>query len=470
MDEYFEASLAPLIKDFARLPNKDGLDHDGDIIFYGDKIYRGITPLGANTLLQCFDTGTICELYNRRLIPKTTIASFELPGYSFLLEHEKIKNVSYAFEWSFSMIRDAALMVLDVFELLSSHGFGLKDGHPYNILFNKNRPVWVDITSFIESQPNNFWAITEFFYTILQPLELISKNPVLARERLKNNIYMPFQVDVYLNLAIKFGLKKQHRFPALLRRYEKLFANYIAKGDLSKGIEIMRKKINELNLVPGHSMWSEYQDNWIDADKNVIVSGDRIRFLKIANIISSLPIKSVVEFGANQGMFPAILAENSNIEKIVAIDDDEYAVDTMYNLLSKKRLSDNCVNKIFPMVGNFCGNIYPHVINFESLFDRTKCDAVVALALTHHLLLSQRVKIENMFQRFSLFTNRFIFIEFMPLGLYEGIHQPPPTPSWYTEEYFTKTMEKFFRILIRIQLEKNRILFVGELISGAQKN
>ena len=45
----------------------------------------------------------------------------------------------------------------------------------------------------------------------------------------------------------------------------------------------------------------------------------------------------------------------------------------------------------------------------ENLIARIKSDAVAALAMTHHLLLSQRMQIENMFERFSRFTNRFIY-------------------------------------------------------------
>ena len=149
-----------------------------------------------------------------------------------------------------------------------------------------------------------------------------------------------------------------------------------------------------------------------------------------------------------------MIAENSRIEKIVAIDNDEQAVDTMYKLLSQRRLSDNCVRKIFPMVANFMQ---------DESFDRTRCDAVVALALTHHLLLSQHMEIKWMFQNFSRYTNRFILVEFMPLGLWDGVHDPLPVPPWYTEEYFVENMQKFFRVLMRLELDTNRILFVGEL-------
>ena len=164
-----------------------------------------------------------------------------------------------------------------------------------------------------------------------------------------------------------------------------------------------------------------------------------------------------MELAANQGMLSAMIAENPDVEKIVAIDYDELAVDIMYKLLSQRRLSDNCVRKIFPAVADFTK------MATDTLPERACGDAVIALAMTHHLLLSQRMRAENMFEIFSRFTKRFIFVEFMPLGLWDGVHEPPPVPDWYTEEFFVKSMEKHFKILMRMQLGVNRILFVGEL-------
>ena len=175
-------------------------------------------------------------------------------------------------------------------------------------------------------------------------------------------------------------------------------------------------------------------------------------------MVMSLPIKSVVELAANQGMLSAMIAENPAVEKIVAIDYDEMAVDTMYKLLSQRRLSDNCVRKIFPAVADFT-----KMAN-DTLPERACGDALIALAMTHHLALSQHMRFDNIFATFRRFTKRFIFVEFMPLVLWwSGALVLPSVPQWYTEENFIASMEKHFKVLMRMQLDVNRILFVGEL-------
>lgn len=463
--DIFKESMVPLIPELVKRPNKDGLDLDGDVILYGDNFYRGITPAGADCMIKLFDTGVIAELQHRELIPKTDLVPFEFPGYVFILQHEKIQNVSYAHEWSFSMFQDAALVALDVFEVLTANGFRSKDAHPGNVLFKNNRPVWVDLTSFIEKDSmKELMTVIQFFNDFLLPLELMAENPSLARATIK--IDEPLLLEkIKLYLTNKFGFKRKRYFQFVLQRYVKIFERFILETDNEKifrNIDAMRRRIKKLRLN-WRSMWSEYHHDWVDDTKTVILSESTMRFLKIANIISSLPIKSVVEFAANQGMFSAIIAENPRVEKIVAIDNDEQAVDTMYKLLSQRRLSDNCVRKIFPIVASFNSNACPGSLEHDSLSDRTRADAVVALALTHHLLLSQHVPIGRMFQNFSRYTKRFIFVEFMPLGLWDGVHEPYPTPQWYTEEYFVQNMQKFFRVLMRLNLDTNRILFVGEL-------
>ena len=69
-------------------------------------------------MATAFNSGLFAELNQKKLIPYTQVVPHEFPGFSFILQHEKIKNVSYGYEWSFTMLKDAALLVLDVLEVL----------------------------------------------------------------------------------------------------------------------------------------------------------------------------------------------------------------------------------------------------------------------------------------------------------------------------------------------------------------
>jgi hypothetical protein len=49
----------------------------------------------------------------------------------------------------------------------------------------------------------------------------------------------------------------------------------------------------------------------------------------------------------------------------------------------------------------------------------------------------------------------------MPLGLHNGI-SAPPLPDWYNIENFSAEFSRFFKIIEICNLEKNRILFIGQ--------
>ena len=270
----FEESKVPLIPELVKYLNFYGLDRNGKVFHYGDNFYRAITQEGSVNIATALNNGLIAELMSRRLIPYTQVAPYELDGYKFILQHEKIKHISGAHEWSFSMMQDAALMQLDVLEVLLKHGFSSQDSHTGNIMFKDNRPVWVDISSFILHNDIGYWAIEEFFHGVYQPLELMSMNMPMARERLRNWI-MNWKEAVKLNLSVKFGLKRQKYFPSLMRRYEKLFRRQGAEKDKTKivrGIENWRAKIKKLKFQ-NVTQWSTYQSNWVTADRHVAIHG-----------------------------------------------------------------------------------------------------------------------------------------------------------------------------------------------------
>ena len=65
-----------------------------------------------------------------------------------MLEHERVPVVSYPYEWSFAMLREAAALQLDVLRAALDEGMSLKDGTAYNVQFVGSRPTFIDVGSF----------------------------------------------------------------------------------------------------------------------------------------------------------------------------------------------------------------------------------------------------------------------------------------------------------------------------------
>jgi hypothetical protein len=95
-----------------------------------------------------------------------------------------------------------------------------------------------------------------------------------------------------------------------------------------------------------------------------------------------------------------------------------------------------------------------------------KSDLVISLAVTHHLILGQNYSLDAIFTNIFSFTTQYAIIEFMPLGLYsKRLHSGPPVPEWYCEDWFVTTLIDYGEIKKRVELEKNRILYLVEATS-----
>jgi hypothetical protein len=92
-----------------------------------------------------------------------------------VLEHEVIPFVSYPYEWTFGMLRDAALLQLELVRRGLPAGMILKDASPYNVQWRGAQPTFADIGSFEPARDGEPWAgYRQFCMLYLFPLMLQS--------------------------------------------------------------------------------------------------------------------------------------------------------------------------------------------------------------------------------------------------------------------------------------------------------
>jgi hypothetical protein len=95
--------------------------------------------------------------------------------------------------------------------------------------------------------------------------------------------------------------------------------------------------------------------------------------------------------------------------------------------------------------------------------ERFASQCVMALAVTHHLVLTQGFNIDSIISTIRSYTTRYAIIEFMPKGLWDG-KNAPPFPAWYTREWFMDHLRKQFTIEWEEQTEENRITFFCNIL------
>lgn len=470
------------------------VDDCGTLFTWENRLFRAINHEAVETVKDMFQSGLMKELIDNRLFPGTWITDYGIDGYGLVVEHERISPIIYPFEWSFTMLKDAALTILKINVIARKYGYQTKDCHGYNICFDNTNPLFVDLGSFerVDKHYKGWIAYEEFLRFYYYPLRIWSHgNYYFARralfgcslnDMLSHSSYFLYRVPLLrllnsdlLNVLAFFWVKVRVitmnpiKVFALLKKLKlnpiKVF--FMVKERNLRGLNLndfaslqivhfasLLKKVQKVSLKRYKTSWGGYHGEYYDTAGQL---RQNPRFERIVSIIKMYKINSVLELAGNQGVFSGLLLAQSNIEKVIGTDYDERAIDIMYCQAKKRKI------KIVPAVFDF---IFPmtNYFNNRAPYERFKADAVIALAVTHHLVLSQKLSLDYVFKILQMYTNRYIFIEFMPLGLYNG-KNVPEVPSWYSLDWFKEAFEKHFNTILVEKLEENRILFVGELIS-----
>ena len=111
------------------------------------------------------------------------------PPRAAVLEHERIPFVSYPYEWTFAMLRDAALLQLELLRRALDEDLMLKDSSSYNVQWRGARPVFIDVGSFERLRPGEPWAgYRQFCMLYLNPLLLQAYKGIDFRPWLRGSL------------------------------------------------------------------------------------------------------------------------------------------------------------------------------------------------------------------------------------------------------------------------------------------
>ncbi len=469
----------------SQIEMNEGLNIDpvGFLFRYDGRLFRAINNSHKEGIQFLFSSGAIKELNEADLIPFTQISDIKLEGFDLVLEHKKIETVTFSTEWSFEMLREAARLIINVNRVLFQYDFETKDAHNHNVVFDGYTPKYVDIGSFHRRKNQKYWECKDEFYRIfLYPLKIWSSgNSQFARKSLSDvaGYMLRYEYSLYKHPLLRIFpislITKISYFLEVLRNLSKFDLNTIfivKKPELKRKILKFIHKVSLSGLLPHNDVdldyltskidkikrphfttkWGDYHAN-VDKDEQFKVGG---RFEIVIKLIKDYNIQEVLEIGGNQGLLSIELKKF--VDKVICSDYDEVAVDNMF--LNAKRLKTN----IIPALLDIMHPIYLSLYYAQKLKPqiRFKSQATLALALSHHLILGQKVPIDVMFQTFIEYTKEYLFVEFMPNGIDKS-----PNPEWYTLEWFRECFKKYFELILEKPSVENRsrILLFGKLKS-----
>lgn len=446
-------------------------DPSGFLFRQNGIIYRQINTIYKNNYTRFIDSGLYKSLVDDRLlIPHEEVSLDCAPSDKAykVIKPEPIPFISYPYEWCFSQLKNAALITLEIQRRALDRGMSLKDSSAYNIQFKNGKPLFIDTLSFEEFREGLPWvAYKQFCQHFLAPLALMSYIDV------RLNQLMRIYVDgVALDLAnallpfrarLSFGLLAHVLFHSKAQKYFTANGRSQPKGKMPRLsfmglLDSLESAINKMNSKDRHSQWGKYYE-----DTNYSAEAFQHKRQVVSDFLAKINPKIVWDLGANTGVFSRIASDKGVYA--VSFDNDHAAIEKSYARCVKEKEAN-----ILPLLLDLI-NPSPGIgwDNYErmSLFERGPADAVFALALIHHLAISNNIPLNKIVHFFKNICASLI-IEFIPksdsqaqrlLSSREDIFPD------YTREVFEHEFKSSFIIKESVRLkDSQRILYLMERI------
>lgn len=431
--------------------------------------YRQVNKLFQEDFDYFISSGCYNELSSTELIIPHEVINENLTGDAncyLTLKPEQLTFVSYPYEWSFDMLKDAALLTLTILKKALDKGMILKDATPYNIQFHKGKMIFIDSLSFEKYQEEKPWAAyRQFCESFLGPLLLMHYRNIPVQQLM---LSWPDGIPLPV-LQSLLPAKSKFSFHTYLHIH--LNAKYTnnPKQESGKKILFSRKKLNhlidsleilihKLRLPVQASTWSSYYEeaaerkNYLDEKKKIITA-----WLPITDHLST-----AADLGSNNGTFALLLAERQMAT--LACDFDSFCINELYHHVKRQKKKN-----IIPLVMDLSNPSPANGFNNKerlSFLQRCKVDLVLALALIHHLAISKNIPFDKLAELFEQITNRYLIIEFVPKTddkVKLLLQNRKDIFLNYTAEDFEKHFESSFHIKAKAMIaDSGRTLYLME--------
>lgn len=436
-------------------------------------LYRQVNHCFKDDYDSLIGTGLFHSLVNEGILIPHAEVNLELAATADaykVLQPELIEYISYPYEWSFSQLKDAALLTLQLQKTALGYDMSLKDCSAYNIQFHQGKPVFIDTLSFERCREGEPWvAYRQFCQHFLAPLALMSRVDIRFSQLLR--IYLDgIPLDLASSLLpvssrCKLGLLLHLHLHA---RSQKYFAG--------KKMRPSRRPVNKKTLLglADHLestvrklIWKLPKSTWIDYYKssNYVSESFQHKAALVDEFLKEIHPRPgrVLDLGANTGFFSRISSAQGM--STLSLDMDAACVERNYQECIRHQET-----KILPLLMDLTnpssGLGWKHEER-ASWMSRGTFDAVFALALIHHLAIANNIPF-SMCAEFCSQLSRFLIVEFVPkadsqvqilLSTRKDIFPD------YTQDEFERIFGQYFVIVRATKMEQTeRVLYLMKRI------
>jgi hypothetical protein len=403
-----------------------------------------------------------------------------------VLKPEVIPFISYPYEWSFGMLKDAGLMQLRIQRCALKHGMTLKDASAYNTQFYKGKAIFIDTLSFERYREGEPWvAYRQFCQHFLAPLALMGYKDIrlgkLSRVHLDGipldlaSSLLPWRTWLVPSLLFHIHLhawsQKRYADQGIKEDKEEKKAPQFSRTSFLGLLDGLKSGIRRLKWNPMKTDWANYYQETSDYTDEAAEHKKEL----VAQFLERVEPGTVWDLGANTGEYSRLASERG-IETI-AFDFDAGSVELNYQRVrdGKLRREKEKESHLLPLILDLT-NPSPGIgwQNTErmSLLERGPADVVLALALVHHLAISNNLPFAHLADFFSKLC-RTLIIEFVPKSdnkVQKLLSSRKDIFDKYHEEAFEAAFSQHFQILAAVKLaQSKRTLYLMSVRDDANR-
>jgi hypothetical protein len=378
-------------------------DRTGSVFYRDGRVFRGLSARALENWRRLQATG----FYKRHRAAGTIVETWPADEatqagstWAGTVEHARIPFVSYPYEWTFGMLKDAALLHLQLMQDALAEDMILKDSSPYNVQWLGAQPVFIDIPSFEPLSRGEPWVgYRQFCELMLYPLMLAAYRGMDYRPWLRGRIDGIPAEEMSRLVSSRDMLRGgvlMHVVAqgALQRRYAgsgRDVRGTLAQAGFDKALIV--RNVDKLMALVRRLEPPAVRTEWSDYDRTH--SYEAAEFAKKLDFVRAAAAtrrwRLAWDLGCNTGTFSRVAAEHA--DSVVSMDGDWMAIERLYQ--QEKSAGGT---SILPLVVNL-SDASPNQgwlgAERKGLAERGRPELTLCLALVHHIVIGANIPLAD---------------------------------------------------------------------------
>jgi ribosomal protein L11 methylase PrmA len=446
-------------------------DPNGRVLIRDRRVFRLLSAAGAADFQAATQSGLFKALQERGWLQPFRTADDQTTrelgvDAALVLEQEALPLVTYPYEWSFSLLRQAALHHLDVQMLALEHGIAMSDASAFNVQFVGTRPVFIDLTSFKPYREGDYWiGHQQFLNQFLNPLLLSESLGVPFSAWFRGNLAGIPTVDLQRLLPLRkrcsWRMLANVELPAYFQRralkQQRGGGTPPARRPFPRAaylatLQQLRGWIAGMRTKSAISTWSGYEQEHTYSDAEHDAKRAFIR-----TFVDTHRPDTVLDLGCNQGEY-AEIALRAGARRVIGFDADLPVLDAAFQRAQAQALD---FLPLYLDAANPSPNQDWNQTERQGLHERVNADATYALAFLHHIVIGSTIPLDAAVSW---------LVGLAPRGVIEFVAKSDPTVHrmlalredvfpHYTEPEFVRCLSNKAQIVRRQPIKGTRTIY-----------